>query len=120
MSLVVSWQGMNICELHCQEPWFSYLREGKKTVEGRLNDQECDSIRKGDEIELYNDKQRFRLTVTKVKKFATLTEYLETVGLKAALPGIKTIDEGRKIYLQFYTEEQIEQYGMLAFWVQKT
>lgn len=109
---------MSIHELHCQEPWFHLLEEGKKSVEGRLNRDSCSLINAGDQIKFYNGDQSFLLTVMKVQHFATLTQYLETVGLQCALPGVKTIKEGCEVYLKFYSDEDIRNYGVLAFWVQ--
>jgi ASC-1-like (ASCH) protein len=105
--------------LHCQEPWCQLLQDKEKTVEGRLNDKECSMIRVGDQIKFYNEHRVFLATVTKVQQFATLPDYLDAVGLQNALPGIKSIEEGCQIYLKFYTPEQIQKFGVLAFWVQR-
>jgi ASC-1-like (ASCH) protein len=109
---------MNVHELHCQEPWFSLLREGKKSVIGRLNNETSALIKTGDQIKFFNDDKNFLLTVFKIEHFSTISIYLETVGLQNALPGIKTIKEGCKVFLEFHTQEEIKKYGVLAFWVQ--
>ena len=109
---------VNTHRLHCQDPWFHYLHEKKKTVEGRLNKGACSLIKAGDQIEFYNGDHSFFLTVTRIQHFATLVGYLKTVGLQNALPEIKTIQEGCEIYLKFYSEDDLQKFGILAFTVQ--
>jgi ASC-1-like (ASCH) protein len=110
---------MKIYELHCQDPWFSLLKEGAKSVEGRINKAPCSQIKPGDQILFYNDQDKFFATVIKVQHFISLSEYLETVGLQSALPGISSIKEGCNVYLKFYSEEEIQKSGMLAFFVNR-
>ena len=41
--------------------------------------------------------------------------YDKTEGINKCLPGIKSIDEGVKIYRQFYSKDDENQYKIIAF-----
>lgn len=110
--------------IDCGDPWFSLLKNGSKTVEGRRISPLYQDIKEGDHIIFKNPASNnegdntFTALVTKVNRYAgaadPLGTYLETETLVATLPGITTMEEGRKVYLQFYTEEQLSKSGMLA------
>lgn len=103
--------------LHCQEPWFSLLRSGRKRVEGRKNSQKYRLIRPGDFIEFYQGNERFQVRVTKVRRFTTLEEYLQAVTPEGALPGIANFDAAVQTYLQWNTRQEIAKDGFLAIYV---
>lgn len=105
-------------QLHCQEPWFSLLRSGKKKVEGRKNSAKYHTIAVQDTIEFYCDDERFTCTVTALKMFQSIEDYLHTVTFQAALPGIQSFEEAVRIYQQWNTPEEIEQHGFLAIFIQ--
>jgi len=100
--------------LHCQEPWFSLLESGKKCVEGRRNSANYQKIKQGDQIEFYCKNDFFKAQVIEVKKYKTLDEYLIAETVPLALPGIKTMDEARRIYLQWNSEREINKDGFLG------
>ncbi|XVF29435.1 hypothetical protein REPUB_Repub15cG0120700 [Reevesia pubescens] len=93
-------------ELHVQEPFFSMLRDGLKTIEG--------SIEPGSMI-LFN--KCLVLEVQDVHRYATFSEMLEAESLSQVLPGVKSTEEGLQIYWKFYTEEKERSNGVLAFCV---
>ena len=43
-----------------------------------------------------------------------LEEYLKTETLARALPGVNSIEEGKKIYLQWSTQDEINKLGMMG------
>ena len=71
----------------------------------------------GDYIKFFYGSDNFVAQVIEVKKFSTLEEYLNTVTLEKALPGIATVEEAVKIYLQWSSREEIEKYGFLGIFV---
>ena len=103
--------------IHCQEPWYSFIKSGVKTVEGRKAVGNYRSIKKDDIITFYNNDEKFDCNVSGVNCYSSLEEYLTTETLARTLPGIKTIDEGIKIYLQWSTKEQIAKNGFLGIQV---
>ena len=103
--------------IHCDDPWFSFIREGIKPVEGRKKTHSYKHIKAGDTINFSNGKENFIAKVTEVREYESLEKYFEDVGLEKALPGISTLEEGLNIYYQWSTEEKIRQYGFLGIFV---
>ncbi|CRX39527.1 ASCH domain-containing protein [Estrella lausannensis] len=103
--------------IHCEEPYFSLIREGLKRVEGRKNSPKYQLISPGDTIEFYCGDNSFLTTVTEIRRYDTLTAYLEDVTPEKALPGIQTMEEATAVYLQWSTEEEIARSGFLGIFV---
>ena len=107
--------------IECSEPWFTHIKTGAKPVEGRKGTPKWASIKIGDTITFIDGKEgKFNATVTGVNKYEgkdALVKYLETETIARVLPGVKTSDEGIKIYSQWSTQEQISKYGFLGIQV---
>ncbi len=108
---------MTTHNIHCDDPWFSYIREGVKPVEGRKKTHLYKRIKAGDKINFSNGKESFLSDVTEIREYATIEEYLEDVTLEKALPGIATVEEGLAIYYEWSPEVKIRQYGFLGIFV---
>lgn len=108
---------MTTFNIHCEDPWFSLIRQGIKPVEGRKNTHSYKKIEAGDKINFSNGKESFVAIVTEIRSYDSIEKYLEDVTLEKALPGIKTIEEALNIYYQWSTEEKIRQYGFLGIFV---
>ena len=94
-------------------PTFDLIKSGKKTVEGRKNNEKYQEYRVGDYIKFYCDKERgcrkkeYLLTkITKINKYKTVEDYLRKETLKKALPCVKTIKEGVEIYNLFSSQSE--------------
>ena len=103
--------------IHCQDPWFSFIRQGIKPVEGRKNIKIYSEITAGDTINFSNGKETFSAIVTEVRSYVSIEQYLFDVTVEKALPGINTVDEALKIYYQWSTQEQIRKYGFLGIFI---
>lgn len=108
---------MKLIDIHCEDPWFSYIRQGIKPVEGRKKTHRYAKIRAGDRINFMNGKEHFLVDVIEVREYPTIEKYLEDVTLEKALPGVKTTKEALDIYYAWSTEENIRQYGFLGIFV---
>ncbi|MFA6916126.1 MAG: ASCH domain-containing protein [Parachlamydiales bacterium] len=108
---------MALFTIHCEDPWFSYIRQGIKPVEGRKNTHSYRKIKVGDQIKFINGTDSFIANVTEIREYSSLEKYLEDVTLEKALPGVETIEEGLNIYYQWSTEEKIKQYGFLGIFI---
>jgi ASC-1-like (ASCH) protein len=104
--------------LHCSEPWFSFIQKGQKRVEGRKNSAKYHSIKPGDQIRFFNGDASFLVIVTEIRSYQTLEAYLQDVGIENALPGIKSLEEAVKVYLQWSTKEEICRLGFLGIFVE--
>ncbi|PIA45110.1 hypothetical protein AQUCO_01700566v1 [Aquilegia coerulea] len=103
-------------ELHVQEPYFSQLRGGVKTVEGRCAVGDYNRIKTG-ALLLFN--KCLLLEVQDVERYASFADMLEAKSLERVLPGAKTIEEGAQIYRKFYTVEKEKLNGVLAISVSR-
>ncbi|KAI5652950.1 hypothetical protein M9H77_30137 [Catharanthus roseus] len=104
-------------ELHVQEPFFSELKDGRKTVEGRCANGSHNCILRGALI-LFN--KCLLLQVQDVHRYASFLEMLQAESLQRVLPGVTTYEEGVHVYRQFYTEEKESLNGVLAICVTKS
>jgi ASC-1-like (ASCH) protein len=112
---------MEYKEIHVSEPWFSYIKNKKKRIEGRLDKGTFSQLRKKEIITVFNKElnQKFNVEIIKIVKYKSFEEYLLQEGLKRTLPNIRTIEDGIKIYRQFYTKEDENKYGILAIYIRK-
>ncbi|XP_073222992.1 uncharacterized protein [Cicer arietinum] len=103
-------------ELHVQEPFFTQLKDGLKTIEGRCASGKYNRIELGNRI-LLNKSLVFE--VQGLKWYPSFFDMLETECLGKVLPGVESVEEGVKIYRRFYTEEKEQTNGVLAITVSK-
>ncbi|XP_039010037.1 uncharacterized protein LOC120138688 [Hibiscus syriacus] len=96
------------------EPFFSMLRDGLKTIEGRCAGGEYDNIEPGSMILL---NKCLVLEVQDVHRYATFSKMLEVESFSQVLPGVKSTEEGMQIYREFYTEEKERSNGVIAICV---
>lgn len=103
--------------IHCDDPWFSLIRKGEKRVEGRKNTHTYRKIKTGDKINFTNGTENFLTEVEEIRIYRDLDEYFQDVSLEKALPGITTLEEGKKIYFEWSTEEKIKEFGFLGIFI---
>lgn len=97
--------------IHCQEPWFSKIRSGVKTVEGRKYSTKYLNLKCGDLLEFYCDNESFLTEVVELKVYKTLEEYLETEGFQNVLPDVNSFEEAVKVYLQYNSRDELRRAG---------
>ncbi len=103
-----------------KEPWFSLIKFGIKTVEGRLNKGEFSEMKIGDSIRFINydlnleSPRKFTIKITNITNYSTFESYLKSETLQKCLPGIDNIDDGLKIYYSFYNKNDELKYGIRA------
>lgn len=107
---------MSNWEKHVSEPWFSLIKKGVKSVEGRLNKGDFAKMKKGDIVVWINKNDKVRTKITSVHKYKSFNNYITTEKLKNTLPepNVKTIKQGVDVYLKFYTKQDETKYGVLA------
>ncbi|XP_048138730.1 uncharacterized protein LOC115745270 isoform X2 [Rhodamnia argentea] len=104
-------------ELHVQEPYFTQLKDGLKTIEGRCAHGNYKRIVSGDLI-LFN--KCLVLEVQDVHWYASFFEMLGAECLSEVLPGVNSVAEGVQFYRKFYTEEKEKSNGVLAIGVSRS
>lgn len=100
-----------IIKIHCQQPWFDHIKQGRKTVEGRKCSPKYQNLNSGDKLKFYCDDGEFIASAVKVEQYSSLESYLETEGVENALPGIASMEEAINVYLGFNSREVIESSG---------
>lgn len=107
--------------MHVAEPYHSLIKSGRKPVEGRKMSPKWLQIKVGDIITMTcENKESFNVLVTGITKYFSddsLKDYLIGETLERCLPGITSIEEGKNIYLQWSTKEEIDKYGMMGIQV---
>lgn len=105
-------------EMHCEEPWFSHIKAGRKKVEGRKASPKWTKLQAGDILQFTNGSDDFLARVTGIETFASVEDYLDAVGVGNALPGVDNKDAAVEIYLQWSSHEQLAQLGFLAIHIE--
>jgi ASC-1-like (ASCH) protein len=82
-----------IFKMTCDEPWFSFIRNGVKPVEGRKNSPKYQKIQVGDLIDFSNGTESFLAIVVEIKQYPLLEDYLKDVTFQKALPGVSSFEE---------------------------
>lgn len=95
-------------EIEVQLPWFQHLVLGAKTVEGRKATPKWTSLQIGEHVIFTCLQQRCEFVITRLIVYKSCEEYLQQEGIQKCLPGISIIEEGLKIYGQWYTQDELE------------
>lgn len=113
----ISTEAKSVFKMICFDPWFSFIKDGIKSVEGRKNSPTYSSLEVGDLIEFINGDEHFTARVVELRTYATLEEYLLDVTYQKAVPGVTSLEEAINIYLQWSAQEEIERYGFLGIFI---
>lgn len=113
---------IEICEMECDEPWFSHIKDGTKHVEGRKGSPKWAQLKQGDYIKIIKTgaNDNFLVFVTGINVYEghdCLTKYLVTETIARALPGITSIRRGIDIYKKWSTQAELDKYGFLGIQV---
>jgi ASC-1-like (ASCH) protein len=103
--------------INIQEPYYSLILQGKKTVEGRLNKDKFATIRVGDILELEPEKIKFVIDEKNVYK--NFRAMLKKEGIANVVPDKNSIGEAVAVYYKFYTKEQEREFGVVAIKIHK-
>jgi ASC-1-like (ASCH) protein len=107
---------MKTYQNHRADPYFTFLKNGVKTIEGRVKKDWYRYVTKGDHIIVNNegDTESFETVVQRVTTYTSIKSMLENEELKKLLPDAESIEHGVKIYRRFYTLEQEREFGVVA------
>ena len=99
---------------------FLAIESDKKTIEGRLHKNFFKEIEIEDIWTFFNDEgDEVIVKVMDIRHYETIREYLEKEGLKKTVPYALDLEDGIRIYRQFYSEEKEIEYGVVAFEIKK-
>ncbi|HOX97253.1 MAG TPA: ASCH domain-containing protein [bacterium] len=108
---------MPIVSINVQEPYHSFILNGQKIVEGRLNKGKFAEIKIGDILEIEPEKIQFEVIGKNIYK--SFKEMIEVEGVENVIPDKKNIDDAVNVYYKFYTKEQEIEFGVAAIKIQK-
>ena len=106
---------------HRAEPYFTFVKNGLKTIEGRIYKGYYRLLKPQDHIVIYNEEESdsVEVVVKAVRKYLSIREMLRSEPLEKLLPDAKNPEEGEKIYRKFYTFEQEKEFGVVAIEIAK-
>lgn len=94
------------------------IKSGNKIYEVRLNDEKRKLFKLGDRIILKKEPELFDGIVVKIidiKHFNSFFEMAQILSLKDIGFENKTAEEVERVYRSFYSKEDEEKYGVVAF-----
>ncbi len=103
---------MQTVPLDVQEPYLSFILNGQKTIEGRLNKGKFKDLKIGDILLIGPEEKRFLIERTTI--YETFREMIEKEGIENVIPNKDNIDEAEAVYYKFYTKEQEKEFGVLG------
>eukprot|EP00386_Alphamonas_edax_P011330 GDKI01035957.1.p1 GENE.GDKI01035957.1~~GDKI01035957.1.p1 ORF type:complete len:124 (-),score=19.53 GDKI01035957.1:46-417(-) len=107
---------------HLSEPWFSVVKSGKKTSEGRLDKGVFAEMQPGDRIDFWHETSgEFSVEVVSKQKYSSFYTMLEgeTLGKTLPVEHIRTLEEGVNVYYGFYKQEDEQRMGVVAVRVKR-
>ncbi len=111
---------MNTYYNHRAEPYFTFLKNGQKTIEGRIAKGKYSHIAAGDTIVVstIDETDSVKVIVRRVTLYPTIAAMLRVEDLKKVLPDAESEQQGIAIYRQFYSETQEAEFGVVAIEVE--
>src|SRR4030042_3869262 len=89
---------------HRAEPYFTFVKNGQKTIEGRVKKGWYRLVKPGDHIVVYNEEETdlVEVLVKGVRAYDSIKEMLEQEPIKKLLPDTETVEQGVGVYKRFY------------------
>jgi len=98
--------------INVQEPYLSFILNGQKTVEGRLNKGKFKDLKVGDKLSIGPDEKLF--TVKQINCYDSFKNMIIKEGISNVVPDKNTIEDAEAVYYKFYTKEREKEFGVLA------
>uniref|UniRef100_A0A9I9DRA0 ASCH domain-containing protein n=1 Tax=Cucumis melo TaxID=3656 RepID=A0A9I9DRA0_CUCME len=90
-------------DLYIDEPFFTQLKDGQKTIEGKYALGKYDRLEPGMLI-IFNKCLLFE--ILDIRRYVSFSDMLESENLQSILPGIESINEGLQILKSLNREEE--------------
>jgi len=101
-------------DITVRQPWFGYIKNGQKKIEGRPNRGIFSKLVSGDIIVWHNSDNICRTKIISIRKYNSFKKMIQEEGLNNILPNINNIEAGVNIYRKFYSEKDENKFGVLA------
>ncbi len=106
---------------HRAEPYFTFVKNGQKTIEGRIRKGNYRFLKPGDHVIVYNNEETesVEVLVKGVRNYRSFREMLTNEPLKKILPDVETVEQGLEVSWKFYTRDQEKKFGVVAIEVER-
>lgn len=105
-----------------QDPWYTFIENGEKSIEGRLFKGSYERIKPGDIVTISCQQEMeksIKVEIIKIERYESFKDMLENVDISKILPTIENVSEGVNVYRKFYDEQQEKKYGVIAIYLQR-
>ncbi|CAF2094089.1 unnamed protein product [Brassica rapa] len=107
------------CELQVQEPLFSLMKDGVKTVEARCFEAEYDRLQQRGSLVMINKSLMFE--VMEMHKYSSFNELLKAESPEKVFPGTTTLEEGMKMFKKLCdVDQEKKSNGVVAIHLSKS
>ena len=106
--------GGNEYTITVKQPWFDFIKCNEKTAEGRLNKGLFSKLKIGDEIIWLHQNLKYKVRISYINKYKSFKDMLQEETIQQVLPNMSNIDDGVKVYRQFYSQSDEEKFGVVA------
>jgi len=115
----ISMSTESVIECSVQEPWFTLIESGLKTVEGRLYKGRFVDFKRGDTVKWFVEgtKRECFTEIVDIVRYSSFEDMLHKETVKHVLPGVPDVESGVNVYRKFYTKEKEAEYGVQAIHV---
>lgn len=104
-------------EIHLEPEIFEQVKNGTKNVEARVNDEKRRRLKVGETIQIINranEQDIIWAQVTNLCYFNDFTELANNYPIERLYSPDYTVEEYLDLFPQFYTEDEIAKYGVVA------
>jgi len=103
-----------------KQQYIRQIKNGSKTVEGRINSGMFLKFRAGDEVRFFCNTDEVTCRVTKITSYNSFRDMLEATGVENCLADVRSLEEGVRIYdnIPGYAAKA-RQFGVLAIHIER-
>ena len=105
--------GGDIYTMRIQNPWFTYIKNGEKTIEGRPNVGKHATFKPKQHIKIMNKEESLMVEIVGILHYASFSDLFTYEGIENILPGKNEVD-GIQVYRQWYSEEKEREFGVIG------
>lgn len=96
--------------------YLNQIISGRKTVEGRIDTGMMKGVKEGDTVSFFSGNTRVSCRVTKVNKYRSFSEMLQSEGVSKCLADVTDLNAGIRVYHSIPKyQERAAQFGVLAW-----
>ena len=105
-----------------ERPYLTWLKNGQKTAEGRVNHGKYRKIKVGDEVTFSDKKSKISGIVTFKHEYSSFRDMLKSEGVHNMLPFLTDaeLEKGVQVYYHFPGSRRVQEFGCVAIGLKVT